>query len=69
MLTMTVNNTIIGQMVEIQRRDSKDNLKRSMQRFNPNNLLGQQSHGLQTRMTHNKLIVQAVKPGGETGKI
>ena len=42
-----------------QARDSKDNLKRTLTRFNTNNLLNSNpSNGIQTRVTHNKLIVQ-----------
>jgi len=47
---MSVNSIKLGTMIDNMRalgnRDSKDNLKRTLSRFNQNNLPGQQSQGL-----------------------
>ena len=48
-------------------RDSKDNLKRTLTRFNTNNLLAQNpANGIQNRVTHNKLIVQVGNSRGSS---
>ena len=49
-------------------RESKDSMKRTLQRFNANNTLGQHL-STNSRGNHSKPVVHHAKNGGESGKI
>ena len=77
---MSVNRTAIGgggndsldpqvNGVSLVQRYPKDSLKRTLQRFNANNLLGQGNNGITTQMTHNKLIVPVHRDRGSGSDI